>query len=63
MTIFKNYIFTWWQVAILKLALFTIGIAIGANWSQFFINYVTLLSVVGIILAAYIGYLLLAKKL
>jgi len=36
MNLFKSYTFTWWQIGILKLALLSIGIVIGAYWHDFF---------------------------
>ena len=56
MNIFKNYTYSWWQVGLLKLALLCFGVVIGAYWHEVFSQYFTILLVVGVILAIYIGF-------
>jgi hypothetical protein len=51
---FKSYTFTWWQIGIFKLALLSIGVAIGAYWSEFFKNYLVLLIIIAVIASTYI---------
>jgi hypothetical protein len=51
---FKSYTFTWWQIGIFKLALLTIGIAIGSYWSEFFKNYLVPLIIIAVIASLYI---------
>jgi len=53
---FKSYTFTWWQIGIFKLALLSIGVAIGAYWSVFFKNYLAPLIIIAIITSAYIMF-------
>lgn len=33
---FHDYVFAWWQMAIFKFCLITLGVLIGANWSAVF---------------------------
>ncbi|MFA6257875.1 MAG: hypothetical protein WC671_02600 [Candidatus Paceibacterota bacterium] len=61
MNIFKNYTYSWWQVGLLKLALFSFGLAVGAYWHEVFSQYITLLIVLGVILAIYIGFISFRK--
>lgn len=57
MNIFKNTTFTWWQLSIFKTSMFLLGIAVGAFWSEFFKQYVSLIAFVGVVLAFYITYI------
>ena len=56
MNIFRNYTLTWWQVGLLKLALLSLGIAIGSYCQATFLPYVTALAVLGLVLGAYIAW-------
>jgi hypothetical protein len=56
MNIFKNRVFTWWQVGLLKTALLFIGISIGANWPEVFVPFITVFVVVGFLIGGYIAY-------
>jgi putative Mn2+ efflux pump MntP len=56
MKIFKNYTYSWWQIGIFKLTLLCFGVAIGAYWNEVFSQYLTILLVVGLVLAIYIGF-------
>jgi disulfide bond formation protein DsbB len=56
MDIFRNYTFTWWQVGLFKLALLSLGVAIGAYCQATFAPYITLLAVLGLGLGAYIAW-------
>ncbi len=56
MDIFKQTVFTWWQVGLLKWAVFLIGIAVGATWPEIFAQYTRACLVVGLIFSAYVGY-------
>jgi disulfide bond formation protein DsbB len=56
MDIFRNYTFTWWQVGLFKLALLSLGVAIGAYCQAAFAPYITLLAVLGLGLGAYIAW-------
>jgi hypothetical protein len=62
MKILKSYTFTWQQMAIFKLALIALGIAIGAYWHTFFGAIITILLVVGIIAAVYILFVSFKKE-
>lgn len=50
---FKSYTFTWWQIGIFKLALLSIGVAIGAYWYEFFKNYLVPLIIIAVITGVY----------
>ena len=54
MNIFKNYTFTWWQVGILKVSVVCIGVAIGANWPEVFVQYTTALIGIAVVLGIYL---------
>jgi hypothetical protein len=56
MDIFRNYTFTWWQVGLFKLALLSLGEAIGAYCQAAFAPYIAPLAVLGLGLGAYIGW-------
>lgn len=62
MNLFENYTLTWWQIGIFKLALLSIGVAIGAYWSEFWIKYVMALMVVAVVASAYILFVSLSQK-
>lgn len=57
MDIFRNYTFPWWQVGLLKLALLSLGIAIGSYCQATYLPYATALAGLGIVLGAYIAWL------
>lgn len=61
MNLFKNYTFTWWQVAIFKIALLAIGVAVGANWPQVFVQYTTILVIIGLAIGIYIAFVSFKK--
>jgi len=54
MSIFKRSTYTWWQIGLLKLALVSIGIAIGASWSNVFLPYAVPLVILGVVLGLYL---------
>jgi hypothetical protein len=56
MNLFRSYTFTWWQMGILKLALLSIGAAIGAYWNSFFGANLAALIVIALVASAYILY-------
>lgn len=57
MKIFISRTFTWWQVGILKLALLSLGAAIGAFWSDFFGANIGILLAIAIVLSVYLIYI------
>lgn len=61
MNIFKNYVYSWWQVGLLKLALLSFGLAIGSYWPDVFSIYTTHLVVLGIALGIYLGFVSLKQ--
>jgi hypothetical protein len=54
MNIFKSGTFTWWQAAILKVSLLSIGLAIGSTWAEVFAPYAVVLAIIGIALGLYL---------
>jgi hypothetical protein len=56
MKLFKSYTFTWWQIGIFKLALLTVGAAIGAYWHAFFGANLIPLIVIAAVASIYILY-------
>jgi hypothetical protein len=56
MNIFRNYAFTWWQVGIFKLALLSLGVAIGSYFSDLFLPYFSILIILGLVLGGYIAF-------
>ncbi len=61
MNIFKSFTFTWKQIALLKLSVLFVGIAIGAYFSAFFAPYTLFLLIVGILIGLYIFSIWLKK--
>ncbi len=55
MKIFKQYTYSWGQIALFKLALLSLGIAIGANWPHIFIDYTIVLIMIGLMVGIYIA--------
>jgi hypothetical protein len=56
MGIFKSRTFKWWQIAIFKLALLSVGAAIGAYWNEFFGANLTALIVIAVVAGIYTAY-------
>ncbi|OGM89357.1 hypothetical protein A3J77_02175 [Candidatus Wolfebacteria bacterium RBG_13_41_7] len=56
MKIFVSRTFTWWQVGIIKLALLSMGAAIGAYWYEFFGANLGILIAIAIITSVYLIY-------
>lgn len=56
MKLFRSYTFTFFQVAIFKLSLLLLGIAIGANWPYIFAPYTAILVVAGFLAGIYIMF-------
>lgn len=54
MNIFKPTTFTWWQIGLLKWAVFFIGIVVGAQWPEVFAPYAALLLVLGLLISLYL---------
>lgn len=57
MKIFKTYTYTWWQIALLKLAMLCIGIAIGVHWHDLFVSCYTYLFGIGLVIGIYLAYI------
>lgn len=56
MKIFKNYTYTWQQIGVFKLALLSIGVIGGVQFSEFFTKNLTLVIVVALTSSAYLMY-------
>lgn len=61
MNLFKDRTYKWWQMGIFKLALLSFGVAIGAYWSEVFLPYIGLLSMLGIVFGIYIALISFKK--
>ena len=61
MKLFKSYTFTWWQINIFKLALLSLGAAIGAYWHDFFGANLTVLIIIAVIASIYIALISLKQ--
>ena len=62
MNIFKSTTLTWWQVGMLKWAVFLIGIVVGATWPEIFAKYSVVFLVIGLLLSAYLTKVWLSNK-
>jgi hypothetical protein len=62
MNIFKSLTLTWWQVGMLKWAVFLIGIAVGATWPELLAKYTTFFLTVGIVISLYLTKVWLNNK-
>ncbi len=54
MNIFSSTTFTWWQLGLLKWAVFLIGIAVGASWPEIFAQNAVILLVIGLCISVYL---------
>ncbi|MFH0912249.1 MAG: hypothetical protein V1807_01155 [Patescibacteria group bacterium] len=63
MKLFGKYKLDWWEIGSLKLAMFLLGIVVGAYWYSIWAPYMTILLVVGIVLALYLLYAWATNKL
>lgn len=61
MKIFKSYTYTWWQIAIFKLALLSFGIMVGSYFYDFFRANLIVLIIFWIISGGYIWYISFKK--
>ena len=62
MNIFKTTTLTWWQVSLLKWAVFLIGIAVGATWPELFAKYTVLFVVIGRVISLYLFKVWVSNK-
>jgi hypothetical protein len=56
MNIFRAYTYSWWQISIFKIALLSIGVAIGTYWQEFWSAHLPTLFIVAAVSTAYIMY-------
>ena len=61
MNIFKDFTFKWWQAAIFKIALLSLGIVIGSTWPEFFKGWAPFLLLLFLISGGYVTYLWLKQ--
>ncbi len=54
MNIFKDFTLKWWQAGIFKVALLSLGIAIGSTWPELFRGWTILLLLVFLVSVAYV---------
>lgn len=55
MKLLKNYTFTWWQMALFKICLLALGIAVGAYWSEYFVVYAKVLVICSVLIGVYLA--------
>lgn len=60
MKLFRDYLFTWWQVSLLKLNVMVVGLIVGAYFAEYVLPYMKLLIVIFAVLAVYFLYMLFA---
>lgn len=60
---FGKYKMDWWEVGSLKLAMFLLGIVVGAYWYNIWLPYLSIMLIIGIVLAIYLLYAWMAGKL
>ena len=56
MNLFKDYTYSWQQIGVFKLSLFSIGVIAGTYWQEFFNNYINFVVVIAVATTAYIMY-------
>ena len=56
MNICKTFTLKWWQTGIFKWGMLTLGIVVGAYWSDFFGAYLAILLIIAVPSLAYITY-------
>jgi len=56
MNVFESFRLTWWQAALLKLCLISLGILVGATWSEAFRPWTVLLATTVALPGAYITH-------
>ena len=61
MTIFKSYTYSWQNIGIFKLALLSIGVAIGTYWHEFFAANLMVVVAIAIVATLYTGYVSLKQ--
>jgi len=57
MNLFKPFTLEWWQVALFKIAMVALGLALGATWPQFFSRWVVWLWLIFVITGSYITWI------
>ena len=56
MNIFKSFRLKWWEAGIFKVAIVALGVAVGAYWSDLFIQYIGHLIVIALAAGLYTAY-------
>ena len=51
---FKSYVFTWWQLGLLKTSMLALGLVLGATWPGVFARWRAILWVIFLIPAIYL---------
>ena len=54
--LFKTFKLKWWQTGVFKLGTYTLGIAIGTYWHDFFSGYLLILVIVAVLSLAYVAH-------
>ena len=53
MDIFKARTMQWWEIALVKGAVFFVGVAVGAYWADIFVPYALILVIIGLVLGLF----------
>jgi hypothetical protein len=53
---FRSFTLKWWQVSLFKIAMVSLGLALGATWPQFFARWLTWFWLVFLAAGAYITF-------
>ena len=55
MNLFSSYTYSWWQIGIFKLAMFTIGLAVGTYTHEWVLETMAVVVMVAVITSLYIA--------
>ncbi len=56
MDFFKAKTMQWWEIVLVKIAVFCLGVAAGAYWANIFSPYVLVLAIVGLVLGLFMFF-------
>ncbi len=56
MKLFRDYLMPWWEVGMLKLYVFVIGLMVGSYWADLVGQYLKVYLVIAIVLGVYFIY-------
>ena len=62
MNLFKSFTMTWWQLGLLKLCLFCVGIIFGVYFQAFFLQWIVIVTILFVTSGIYIGSVWLKQR-